>query len=312
MHALLLESCGNSQSIASYVSDVAESSCPTCCCPALLLVLFPPAGQLERVVTPPCINLAPTGAPSNKPSVIHEISNTAAAAGSGSSKARQKPGSSKGGRGSGSKGGVGMKSCESFVVSPDSHKPLVAFLGDNGHVGLVSLNGRTSVGSLKMNGSARAAAFSSDGSTLVTAGEAHMQGVQGRASGLSQLFGCLIGEQNLIQGLHASHWHVQGAMGDSALAHCMTARQLSAGPATYRPSCVLSAPQYPPHLICCAAAAILWQLGLVEQVTCSVLITCTHTSTQAWRYSTCEESHPVLHALPTEPVTMSMRTWCTR
>lgn len=142
-----------------------------------LLVLFSPAGQLERVVTPPCINLAPTGAPSNKPSVIHKPSNSAAAAagGSGSSKARQKAGSSKGGRGPGSKGGVGMKSCESFVVSPDEHKPLVAFLGDNGHVGLVSLGSRTSVGSLKMNGSARAAAFSSDGSTLVTAGETHMQ-----------------------------------------------------------------------------------------------------------------------------------------
>lgn len=63
-----------------------------------------------------------------------------------------------------------MKSCESFVVSPDAHKPLVAFLGDNGHIGLVSLGSRTSVGSLKMNGSARAAAFSNDGNTLVTAG----------------------------------------------------------------------------------------------------------------------------------------------
>jgi U3 small nucleolar RNA-associated protein 18 len=68
-----------------------------------------------------------------------------------------------------------MKSCESFVVSPDANKPLVAFLGDNGHIGLVSLGSRTSVGSLKMNGSARAAAFSSDGSTLVTAGRLELQ-----------------------------------------------------------------------------------------------------------------------------------------
>ena len=123
------------------------------------------------MVTPPCINLAPTGAPSSKPSVTQKPKRGAAAPGGGKARGHSSS-STKGGRGPGSKGGVGMKSCESFVVSPDAHKPLVAFLGDNGHIGLVSLGSRTSVGSLKMNGSARAAAFSSDGSTLVTAGGA--------------------------------------------------------------------------------------------------------------------------------------------
>lgn len=125
------------------------------------------------MVTPPCVNLAPTGAPSSKPSVSQKASRSAA----GSSKGGKHRGSSstKGGRGPGSKGSAGMKSCESFVVSPDANKPLVAFLGDNGHIGLVSLGSRTSVGSLKMNGSARAAAFSSDGTTLVTAGRQELQ-----------------------------------------------------------------------------------------------------------------------------------------
>lgn len=128
-----------------------------------------PAGQLQRVVTPPCINLAPTGTPSNKPASVKLQSSTAA----GGSKAKHKNSSSnrKGGKGPGSKAGVGMKSCESFVVSPDVSQPLLAFLGDNGHIGLVSLNSRSSVGSLKMNGTARAAAFSNDGRTLVSAGE---------------------------------------------------------------------------------------------------------------------------------------------
>jgi hypothetical protein len=130
-------------------------------------------------VAPPCINLAPSGAPSNKPILVQST-----AAGSSKPKGsragrRGSSSTTKGGKGPGSKGGIGMKSCESFVVSPDPHKPLVAFLGDAGHIGLVSLGSRASVGSLKMNGSARAAAFSADGSTLITAGE-------GRARRLSQ------------------------------------------------------------------------------------------------------------------------------
>ncbi|KAF6264482.1 WD40-repeat-containing domain protein [Scenedesmus sp. NREL 46B-D3] len=108
--------------------------------------------QLERVVTPP--------------SMHHQ------GPGSGAQH-RQQP--SKGGKGSKGGGGLaggrtGMKSCESFAASSDPARPLLAFLGDGGHVGLVSLGSRRPVGSLKMNGSARAAAFSSDGNTLVTAG----------------------------------------------------------------------------------------------------------------------------------------------
>lgn len=127
------------------------------------------AGQLERVVTPPCINLAPTGAPSSSPSIATQPASARSSSGGGS-KQHRGGSATKGGRGPGSKGGVGMKSCESFVVSPVADTPLVAFLGDNGHIGLVSLVSRTSVGSLKMNGSARAAAFGHDGNTLVTAG----------------------------------------------------------------------------------------------------------------------------------------------
>lgn len=118
-------------------------------------------------MTPPCINLAPTGAPSSSPSITTQ---PASARSGGGGKQHRGGSATKGGRGPGSKGGVGMKSCESFVVSPVADTPLVAFLGDNGHIGLVSLGSRTSVGSLKMNGSARAAAFGHDGNTLVTAG----------------------------------------------------------------------------------------------------------------------------------------------
>lgn len=136
-----------------------------------------PTGQLDRVVVPPCLNLAPNGTPSNKPIAIPT---PAPAASSKQPSKHTKTSSSKGsssgshsGKGPGSKGGIGMKSCESFVASPDaSGGGLVAFLGDSGHIGLVSLGSRSAVGSFKMNGSARAAAFSSDGRTLVSAGEA--------------------------------------------------------------------------------------------------------------------------------------------
>jgi hypothetical protein len=64
----------------------------------------------------------------------------------------------------------GDRSLESFAVLNREDTPLVAFLGDGGHVGLVSLRGRQAAGGFKVNGSARAAAFSADGSRLVTAG----------------------------------------------------------------------------------------------------------------------------------------------
>ncbi|KAF8072604.1 U3 small nucleolar RNA-associated-like protein [Scenedesmus sp. PABB004] len=98
------------------------------------------SGALERVVAPP--------------SLYH----------TGGAKGGAKGGGARGG------GGGGMKSCESFAASPAPGRPLLAFLGDGGHIGLVSLGSRAPVGSLKMNGSARAAAFSADGATLVTAG----------------------------------------------------------------------------------------------------------------------------------------------
>jgi U3 small nucleolar RNA-associated protein 18 len=66
------------------------------------------------------------------------------------------------------------KSLESFAQSPDvgHHKndPMLAFLGADGHVPLVSLKSRTCVGAVKMNGSARSAAFAADGVHLLTAG----------------------------------------------------------------------------------------------------------------------------------------------
>eukprot|EP00775_Hariotina_reticulata_P010513 gene10513-10672_t len=113
------------------------------------------SGKLERVVAPPNLHLR-----------------TVSGAGSGSGKnAAPAKGSKRGGSTAG-KGAAkgGLRSCESFAACLDPSNPLLAFLGDAGHIGLVSLSSRTPVGSLKMNGSARAAAFSSDGKTLVTAG----------------------------------------------------------------------------------------------------------------------------------------------
>jgi U3 small nucleolar RNA-associated protein 18 len=108
--------------------------------------------QLERVVTPPSIH--------------HQGQRQV----NSPQQQQQKKGGKKGSS-SAAGGRTGMKSCESFAASSDPAKPLLAFLGDGGHIGLVSLGSRRPVGSLKMNGSARAAVFSSDGNTLITAGE---------------------------------------------------------------------------------------------------------------------------------------------
>lgn len=67
------------------------------------------------------------------------------------------------------------KSCESFVTCPSGSNPLVAFLGNEGCIPLVSLKSRQSVGTLKMNGTVRTATFTADGQELLTAGaSAHM------------------------------------------------------------------------------------------------------------------------------------------
>jgi U3 small nucleolar RNA-associated protein 18 len=63
-----------------------------------------------------------------------------------------------------------LKSLESFAVSPAVDNPLVAFLGDGGNIGLVSLRSRQCVGTLKMSGSARSAVFTPDGQHLITSG----------------------------------------------------------------------------------------------------------------------------------------------
>lgn len=110
-------------------------------------------GKLERVTA--------------VPSLYHQSSRIPAAYGPPKSSRKGSKGSK---QQAGSGSAAGMKSCESFAASPDPHRPLLAFLGDAGHIGLVNLSSRAPVGSLKMNGSARAAVFSSDGSCLITAG----------------------------------------------------------------------------------------------------------------------------------------------
>lgn len=63
------------------------------------------------------------------------------------------------------------KSLESFVESPaGASQPLLAFLGNEGTVPIVSLGSRACVAQLKMNGTARAGAFADGGRTLLTAG----------------------------------------------------------------------------------------------------------------------------------------------
>ena len=64
------------------------------------------------------------------------------------------------------------KSFESFVTCPSSSNPLIAFLGNEGCIPLLSLKSRQSVGTLKMNGTVRTAAFSANGQELLTAGMA--------------------------------------------------------------------------------------------------------------------------------------------
>lgn len=60
-----------------------------------------------------------------------------------------------------------------FFIRPlqDGQKPTVAFLGDEGRISLVSLASRQLTGTLRMAGSSRAAAFSPDGSQLLSLGE---------------------------------------------------------------------------------------------------------------------------------------------
>ncbi|KAK9839364.1 hypothetical protein WJX84_010773 [Apatococcus fuscideae] len=63
------------------------------------------------------------------------------------------------------------RSLESFVTCPTpAADPLIAFLGRDGCIPLVSLTSRQAVGSLKMSGTAKTAAFSADGQQLITSG----------------------------------------------------------------------------------------------------------------------------------------------
>lgn len=62
------------------------------------------------------------------------------------------------------------RSLESFVACPAPDNPLLAFLGAEGCVPLVSLRSRQAVGDLKMSGTVRAASFSGDGQQLLTSG----------------------------------------------------------------------------------------------------------------------------------------------
>lgn len=62
-------------------------------------------------------------------------------------------------------------SLESFVTTPTcAENQLIAFLGGDGHVPLVSLKSKSCVGSVKMNGSVRSATFSASGTHLLTGG----------------------------------------------------------------------------------------------------------------------------------------------
>jgi len=62
------------------------------------------------------------------------------------------------------------KSLETFAACPAPDNPLVAFLGNEGCVPLVSLRSRQCLGDLKMSGTVRTATFSSDGQELLTSG----------------------------------------------------------------------------------------------------------------------------------------------
>ncbi|XP_019164902.1 PREDICTED: U3 small nucleolar RNA-associated protein 18 homolog [Ipomoea nil] len=60
------------------------------------------------------------------------------------------------------------RSLESFEVSPDSD--MIAFIGNEGYILLVSLKTKELVGTLKMNGTIRSLAFSHDGQKLLSSG----------------------------------------------------------------------------------------------------------------------------------------------
>lgn len=60
------------------------------------------------------------------------------------------------------------KSLESFEVSPDSD--MIAFLGNEGYILLVSSKTKELIGTLKMNGTLRSAAFTDDGRQLLSSG----------------------------------------------------------------------------------------------------------------------------------------------
>ena len=63
------------------------------------------------------------------------------------------------------------RSLESFATcATPAADPLLAFLGRDGCIPLVSLKSRQAVGSLKMSGTAKTAAFSADGQQLITSG----------------------------------------------------------------------------------------------------------------------------------------------
>lgn len=66
--------------------------------------------------------------------------------------------------------GVEDKSLESFVANNAEGGDVVAFFGRDGTLPLMSMRSRQIVGTLKMNGTARSGAFSSDGRELYTAG----------------------------------------------------------------------------------------------------------------------------------------------
>lgn len=64
-----------------------------------------------------------------------------------------------------------LKSLEDMCVSPSAGNPLICFLAKDGYSILVDSRNRRSVGTLKMNGSVRAATFSADGMELLTGGD---------------------------------------------------------------------------------------------------------------------------------------------
>jgi U3 small nucleolar RNA-associated protein 18 len=118
------------------------------------------AGAVERVLAPPGLLVSGGAAATGGPP-----------AGPGGGRRRGRGGGGEAGGGGGGAGHArGPRSLESFAVLNREDTPLVAFLGDGGHVGIVSLRGRQAAGGVKLNGSARAAAFTDDGLQLLTAG----------------------------------------------------------------------------------------------------------------------------------------------